>query len=231
MVLRLGLELSPFEQPEAGRAAFREELQAVDDEFLVGAVGRVAAVKNYGLYARAAAELAESRPELMARARFLLIGGGLAPEMAALTEQAKALGLGERFLLLGNRADPEGFQPGIDALMLTSVNEGTPIAILEAGACAKPVIATAVGGVPDILGEVVERSSQGFELRQRGITAASGDAQGLAAALAWVMDHPEQAAALGQGLREHVRAEYARPRLLDDLSGLYQEASGVPPRP
>ncbi len=225
VVLRLGIELAPFDRPEAGRAAFRGELKAGAGEFLVGAVGRVAAVKNYGLYVQAAAELAKARPELMARTRFLLIGGGLAPEMAALARQALALGLGERFALMGNRADPEAFQPGIDALMMTSVNEGTPIAILEAGACGKPVIATAVGGVPDLLGEVAERRPQGFDLRQRGITVASGDAPALAAALAWVMDHPEEAAALGERLREHVAAEYARPRLLDDLTRLYQEAA------
>lgn len=223
-VLPLGMDLAPFAEPGPGRAAFRAEMAVGEGEFLVGAVGRVAAVKNYGLYVAAASELAKARPDLMARTRFLLVGGGLVPEMAALAAQGQALGLGERFALLGNRSDPQAFQPGVDALMMTSVNEGTPIAILEAGACARPVIATAVGGIPDMLGEVVEQRPEGFDLRQRGITAASGDAPALAAALAWVMDHPAEAAALGQGLREYVAARHERSRLLDDLAGLYQEA-------
>jgi glycosyltransferase involved in cell wall biosynthesis len=224
VVLPLGMDLAPFVDPAPGRAAFRAEMAAGEGEFLVGAVGRVAAVKNYGLYVQAASELGKARPELAARVRFLLIGGGLAPDMAALTTQAAALGLGPRFTLLGNRADPQAFQPGIDALMMTSVNEGTPIAILEAGACAKPVITTAVGGIPDMLGEAVEQRPEGFDLRQRGITVASGDAPALAHALAWVMDHPAEAAALGTRLREYVLAHHAQERLLGDLAGLYEKA-------
>jgi glycosyltransferase involved in cell wall biosynthesis len=229
VVLPLGMDLTPYADPAPGRAAFRAELGAGEGEFLVGAVGRVAAVKNYGLYVEAASELGKARPDLAARARFLLIGGGLAPDMAALQGQAEGLGLGTRLTLLGNRADPQAFQPGIDALMMTSVNEGTPIAILEAGACARPVIATAVGGIPDMLGEVVQSHPEGFDLRQRGITVASGDASAqaisLVRALAWVMDHPAEAAALGQSLRAYVLAKHERSRLLDDLTALYQEAA------
>jgi glycosyltransferase involved in cell wall biosynthesis len=144
--------------------------------------------------------------------------------MEALRGQADSLGLGQRFVLVGNRSDPQCFQPGLDILMLTSVNEGTPIVILEAGACARPVLATAVGGVPDMLGPVAREMPGGFALRARGITAPSGDAPALAAGLAWLLDHPQEAVALGQALQDYVRAHHAKERLLDDLERLYRQA-------
>ncbi len=221
-VVPLGIDLAPFAEPAVGRAAFRAELGAADDEVLVGAVGRVAPVKNYPLFWRAAARLRELRPDLYARCRFLLIGGGPPGLMAELARQARELGLGEKAVLMGNRSDPRAFFPGLDALMLTSVNEGTPVAILEGGACGLPVVATAVGGVPDLLGPAGPRDAQGFTIRQRGLAAPSGEADALAAGLAHLLDQPDEARRLGDELRAYVWASHDKARLLADLAALYR---------
>jgi glycosyltransferase involved in cell wall biosynthesis len=228
-VVPLGIDLEPFASPEEGRRRFRAELGAGEGEVLVGAVGRVAPVKNYGLFLEAAAELRARRPELFARCRFVVVGGGPAAEMEALAARVRELGLEGKALLAGGRADPEAFFPGLDALMLTSVNEGTPVSILEGGACGLPVAATAVGGVPDILGPEV-RAGEGFAVRERGLTAASRDAAGLARGLAWLLDHPAEARRLGESLRDYVRSVHTTQRLCRDIAALYEEAAGRPPR-
>jgi len=225
-VLPLGIDLGPFADPGPGRAAFRGELGLGEGEVLAGAVGRVAPVKNYGLLLAAAAVLGQTRPDLAPCLRWALIGGGPPGEVQDLRERAVALGLEGRVLFLGNQQNPERFMAGLDALMLTSLNEGTPMVILEAGAAGTPVVATAVGGVPDLLGEPLEEHAGGFTRRQRGLTAPSGDAPALAAALAWLMDNPQEARALGQALKDYVGANHHQDRLLEELADLYAEAAG-----
>ncbi|MFH1057754.1 MAG: glycosyltransferase [Pseudomonadota bacterium] len=227
VLLPLGIPLERFGDPGPGRAAFRRELGVAEAETLVGAVGRVAAIKNYGLLLETAAALKAARPELFARTRFAVIGGGDPADLAALQAQAQALGVAERVILAGNQADPARFMPGLDVLCLTSRNEGTPMVILEAGACGVPVLATAVGGVPDLLGEVVEEAPQGYALRTRGLTAMSGDAAGLAAGLARLLEDPHPpglAASLGAALKDHVQAHYDQARLIADTGALYRAA-------
>jgi glycosyltransferase involved in cell wall biosynthesis len=98
------------------------------------------------------------------------------------------------------------------------------MAILEIGACGRPVIATAVGGVPDLLGPV-EQDMQSFTRRARGLTAPSGDAPGLAAALAWLIKNPAQGDALGGALKSYVATNHSRERLVADIEALYQAAA------
>lgn len=224
LVVPLGIDLEPFAETQAGRKRFREELGVGNGEFLVGAVGRVAPVKNYGLFLRAAAALRDRDPELFARCRFTLIGGGSEAEMKDLREQARKLGLEGRVSFLGNRSDREAFFPGLDLLLLTSNNEGTPLAILEGGACGLPVVATAVGGVPDLLGEAAQDLGGGLTLRERGITAPAGEAEALARALALLLGDGERAARLGGALKQYVRQNHAKSRLVSDIEKLFYQA-------
>lgn len=220
----LGIDLEPFAHPGPGRAEFRAELEAGDDEVLIGAVGRVAPVKNYALFVQIAAELKKTRPELYAKSRFVLIGGGPKEQLQELRQLCRELGVEDRVTLLGNRSDPEKFFPGLDMLLITSLNEGTPVAILEGGACGLPVAATAVGGVPDLLGPADGEPSGSVTPRRRGLTVASGDAPALVRAVALLLDDPSQARALGAELRSYVHAAHGKDRLVADIAALYDEA-------
>ncbi len=222
-LIPLGIDLSLFQDPAAGRRRFRQEMQAGQEEILIGAVGRLAPVKNYPLLIDTAAALRSAHPRLFQHCRFLIIGGGSARQIGELNRQAAEAGLGERLRLLGNRDDPQDFFPGLDLLLLTSHNEGTPVAILEGGACGLPVVATEVGGVADLLGAEAARQPPCFTIRQRGLSAPSGQAAALAAALAHLMDHRGQAAELGRSLRDYVMAHHGKERLIQDIDALYRE--------
>ena len=223
VLVPLGVDLAPFAQPTEGRRRFRAELDAGEVDVLVGAVGRVAPIKNYGLFLKTAAELKQSRPELFARCRFVLVGGGPPDDMAGLRDAARSLGIEGQVVFLGNRKDPEAFFPGLDILLLTSLNEGTPVAILEGGACGLPVAATRVGGVPDLLGRAISQKPGGFTLCERGLTAGSGDAFALAQGLAWLLDQRDQAHGLGLRLKSFVAANHPKGRLLSDITRLYEK--------
>lgn len=222
----LGIDLDPFRHPEEGRQRFRSELGIDPGQTLIGAVGRVAPVKNYPLMVQTAAHLKQGRPDLWSRVRLVLIGGGDSGQLEALRRLASEAGVDDRFTLLGNRPDPENFFPGLDILLLTSLNEGTPVSILEGGAVGLPVAATAVGGVADLLGGAVAEDQTGFTRRERGLTAPSGDAAALAAALGWLLDNGSQAQDLGAACKDYVWAGHDKSRLVADLSNLYRDLMG-----
>jgi len=222
VVIPLGVDTSLWDDPAPGRDAWRRRSGFREDEIVIGGVGRVAPVKNYGLMVDAAAALRDLAPEHFARCRFVLIGGGPPDMMDSLARRAKEAGLADRLSLLGPQTDPENFFPGLDLILLTSDNEGTPLSLIEGLAAGRPVVATAVGGVPDVVGPALA-PGDGFTIHERGLLAAPRDASGLARALAWLLDHPDLAARLGALGRRHVRLTYDKSRLAADLGRLYRE--------
>jgi glycosyltransferase involved in cell wall biosynthesis len=134
------------------------------------------------------------------------------------------LGIRDRVLFLGSRSDPENFYPALDIVALTSLNEGTPLSIIEGMANARPVVATLVGGVGDLLGRKVSvEGNRGFDIYERGLAVASGAGQGLAEAFAYLIEDAALRADFGQRGREFVVKSYAKERLLADMSALYDE--------
>lgn len=222
-VIPLGIDLSTYAGWRDRRSQVRAELRLNDDDVLIGIVGRVTEIKNHDLFLQAAALLKKT---VRSKVRFAIIGdGNLRRDLEA---QAKSLGLGEEVLFLGSRKDPENFYPACDIVTLTSLNEGTPLTLIEAMANARPVIATAVGGVVDLLGSPAtpaEKRDQGagYQLCERGISVASGDANGLARGLARLVEDPALRDDLGRRGLEFVSRNYAKERLLKDMAELYRE--------
>jgi len=161
-----------------------------------------------------------------AKARFVIIGDGhLRDELEA---QAKSLNLAEEVLFLGTRKDPEDFYPALDIVALTSLNEGTPLTLIEAMANARPVIATAVGGVVDLLGSTVS-GRDGYRICERGLLVESGDAEGFARGLARFVEDPALRQRISAKGPEFVAQHYSKARLLADISRLYRELTGSAP--
>jgi glycosyltransferase involved in cell wall biosynthesis len=144
-----------------------------------------------------------------APARVLVIGDGVhRPRLEAL---AGELGCAEAVSFLGYRRDVPRLVAAADAALLSSDNEGTPVALIEAAAAARPAVATAVGGVGDI---VVEGT---------GLLAPAGDPAALAARIVELAGDPGRRRAMGARARLHVSERYAADRLLADVDDLYAE--------
>lgn len=227
-VIPLGIDLSVYASWQERRSHMRRELNLSDQDVLIGIVGRVTEVKNHELFLRAAALLKKSP---LTRARFVVIGDGNL--LGQLQAQAASLGLADEVSFLGTRTDPENFYPALDIVALTSLNEGTPLTLIEAMANARPVVATRVGGVVDLLGDPVgpvgpvgpDENSDGYRLCERGVLVASGDAEGFACGLERLISDPELRSELGRIGLEFVSRNYSKERLLTDMAGLYRDLS------
>ncbi len=207
-VIPLGMDLTEFHAPPMQRHPAVE----------VGIVGRIAPIKNHDLFLRVAA----SR-DWPAAVRFVVYGDGSA--RATLEERAATLGVADRVVFAGTRPAKEIY-PSLDIVALTSLNEGTPLTIIEAMAAGLPSISTAVGGVVDLLGAVEEQVTEdgaNYDIRERGITAASNDVRGLAAGLQRLLDDVPLRERLGARGREYARVAYSKERLVADIIALYRQ--------
>jgi glycosyltransferase involved in cell wall biosynthesis len=204
-VVPLGLELARFTAARP-RTAVREACGAGPGEAVVGIVGRLVPIKDVGSFLEAATRVRETRPGT----RFAVVGDGEC--RAALEAQASALGLAGAVTFLGWRKDLEAVYAGLDVVVNSSLNEGTPVALIEAMAAGRPVVATAVGGTPDLLGGGA-----------RGRLVPAADAGALAAAILETLERPEEAAGRARAGRDYVLAHHSAERLLSDIDSLYRE--------
>jgi glycosyltransferase involved in cell wall biosynthesis len=234
-VIPLGLDTRTFDDWAARRQLLRKEWGARDEDVLVGIVGRLTEVKNHRLFLEAAALFKKRRAyeaeaagtQTTGRVRFVVVGDGhLRAELEA---HAQALGLADDVEFAGLRDDPENFYPALDVAALTSRNEGTPLTLIEAMANARACVATAVGGVVDLLGGVAEgelRRPHPWQVCERGIQVRPGDPEAFADALAHVVSDPALRQALGGRGREYVERHYSVERLVADVQQLYGRLAG-----
>ena len=144
-VIPLGLPLEQFALAARYRGELRARLSLGDDVKLVAIVGRMVPVKDHATFVAAAAILAERRSDV----HFVFIGGGeLESAVRADLERRELMG---RAHLLGWCRDLFRIYPDLDVVALSSINEGTPVALIEALAAGVPVVGTSVGGVPEVL--------------------------------------------------------------------------------
>jgi len=218
-VVPLGLDLSEF-QKLPPRGAFRREAGFGPDDFVVGIVGRIAAVKDHPLFLRSAAILARRLP----KARFAVVGGG--EGLSRLPVLARDLGIAGRVFFAGLRTVLAAIYADLDAVTLTSRNEGTPLSLIEAMAAGRAIAAADVGGVRDLLtaeweGEITSRRFFS-SARPRGLLVPPGDPEQLASALETLARDGGLGRALGQSGREYAFRYHGLRRLLDDLDRLYR---------
>ncbi len=219
-VIPLGLDLNVFSNWRDHRQPLRSELQVADDDILVGIVGRITEIKNHELFLKAAAEYKRQLADAsLPRVRFIIIGDGNLREH--LQKKSTALGLDNDVVFTGTRNDPQVFYPALDIVALTSLNEGTPLTLIEAMMNERPVVATAVGGVIDLLGPVRAAGDESFSTCDRGILVETNNAFGFAAGLASLIKDEELRSQLGRRGREFVQGIYSKDRLISDVTKLY----------
>ena len=186
-----GIDTAVFAAAEADRPAARAALGIAPDAPVVGTVGRLAEVKQQGVLIRAFAQVLPAFPA----ARLVLVGDG--PLWAELEELAGSLGLGGAVLFAGYRPNPERYLAAMDVFVLPSRAEAMPLVIPEAWAAGRPVVATRVGGIPELI-----------EDGKTGLLVEPGDVGGLAVRLRQLLADPPLARALGRAGRESARTKY-----------------------
>ncbi len=204
-VIPLGLELDRL-CGTLPRGVLRREAGIAEEAPLVGMVGRLVPIKDVPTFLRAACLVRAERPET----RFALVGDG--EERPALERLAGELGLDGAVVFLGWRHDLAPVYGDLDLVVNASRNEGTPVALIEALAASRPVVATRVGGTPDLLGE-----------DERGRLVPAGDPEALARAIVETLTQAEAARRRAQAGRDHVLARHSSQRLVRDVDALYRE--------
>jgi len=206
--IRLGFDLAPFLGiDDSQRRASREQLDVPNDTLVITTVGRLTEIKKHDLFLEMAQKVFLSRQDVL----FLIVGDGELRE--ELESMAGVLGLKAVVRFLGWRQDLSTIYAASDLFVLTSRNEGTPVALIEAMASGLPGVSTDVGGVRDVItspsvGEVVP----------------FGDAEGLARSVLSLLsdNHPERRA-MGMRARDAVSKRFTIERLVTEIVDLYAE--------
>jgi glycosyltransferase involved in cell wall biosynthesis len=213
-IVPLGIDMGPFTLSDELRKKVRGELNAAENDIIIGFVGRLTEIKNVSLLLKVAAGLRDEP-----RVKFVIVGDGNLREN--LKAESNSLGLAQKVLFLGNRIDIGEIYNALDIVALSSLNEGTPLSIIEAMGAGRAVISTAVGGVPGLLGDVIE-SVDGFAVCYRGVRVDSFETGDYIRGLNHLLENAALRAEMGTNGAEYIRSNYSRERLIADIKTLYR---------
>ncbi len=220
-VIPLGLDLAPYLTQRR-----EQELQGASrngSEAVIGLVGRLVPVKNPEMAVRVLQRLMQ-KGESERPIRLMIVGDG--ELRLGLQEWVRKAGLEEKVIFTGWQRELASLYGKLDLVILTSLNEGTPVALLEAMAAGLPFVATRVGGVLDLTvgAEQVVCGSNGqprFSLFSNGAVAEANDVEGFAAAVQYLLKDPLTMRRMGSEGRKFTTERYSLERLLRDTEKLY----------
>ena len=205
-IVEPGLDLTPMRSCRQERGALRRELGLDQAVPLVGIVGRLTPIKNHRLFLDAAVGVLAVRPDV----HFVVVGDG---EIAsAIRARAQSLGLMTHVTFTGWRYDLPRVYSDLDVLVSCSKNEGTPFTIIEAMAAGCPLVATRVGGVPDLLEDEIT-----------GLLVPSAQPEPLVAAILRLLHDPHLAGVLARSAADRAEVRFAPARFASDMDALYTE--------
>ena len=208
VVIPNGVDLDRFRAP-ADPAAVRDSLGLEPDAPLVTVVSRVTRLKGLEEFIGAAAMLAYRYP----RARFVIAGEPAPGDecyLASLRRLAARLWIGDRVVFAGLRQDVPALFGASTVVVMPSLNEAMPNALLEAMAAGAPTVATRVGGTPEAMID-----------GETGLLVAPGDATALAPAISRMLDEPGVAAGFGRAARRRIEQRFSLGRMVSDTEQLY----------
>ncbi len=209
-VIPLGLELDKFL-----KIPIRDNI--VSD---IGIIGRLVPIKNHRLFLEAAAKVIADNPKI--QLRFKIIGDG--ELRRELEDYSHKLNINRQVDFLSWQKDLVNIYSNLDVVALTSINEGTPVSLIEAMASGRVVVATDVGGVRDLLGKEIETGTKpdaDFKILERGIIVKPNDPFSFAKALFLVLKNNELRKNMGLVARNFVKIKFTKDRLIKDIERLY----------
>ncbi len=199
-----GIDTTPYSDAIARREQTRRKLGIADDEILVGGVGRLEPVKGFTYFVAMAQQLKAMGEKF----RFVLVGEGALT--VTLQQQVAEAGVSIEFL--GLRHDVPALMAALDMLVVPSINEGMGRVILEAGAAETPVVATRVGGIPDVVDD-----------GETGLLVPPRNPNALAAALLELSRSPERRRLMGATARAKIVPHYSLESMVQRIESIYEE--------
>ncbi len=206
VVISSGLVLERYNKIEVDIAGKRQELGITEDKVLVGMVGRLETVKGPEYFIKAASIIVDEFPDVA----FLVVGEGRLKYK--LESMAKESGISEKVFFAGWREDVPEILPLLDILVLPSLNEAVGRILIEAGASGIPVVATNVGGIPEIVRD-----------NQTGILVSARDAYGLAQAVISLLRDKQKRQSLAEAAKNWIDDKFSVYKMVEEISNLYSE--------
>ncbi len=209
VVIPNGIDAVEFKKQAADHEGVCREFGFPPDALVVIHVGNLRPVKGHRYLLAAARQVVDQEP----RARFLLVGTG--PLAGQLQGEARGLGLDGYVTFAGFRADATALLGGADLFVLSSLDEGLPVSLLEAMALGRPAVATRVGGIPEVVlpGETA-------------VLVDPMDAAALAAGMLDLLRDPERRGRMGAAARGHVSEQYGMARMVAAVEDVYGQVTG-----
>ena len=215
-VIPLGFDLEKFNQDsQKKRADFRKEFSLLDDQIAIGIIGRLTAIKNHKLFLYAIKEVVSRADKCIS---VFIIGDG--EEKEKLIELTKDLGLSYSTINKKNidatvhftswRSDMDTVYAGLDIVGLSSLNEGTPVTLIEAQASKKPIVSTDVGGIKDIV-----------QHNETALLSQSGDYNQMAENILRLISDADFRRKMGRNGKKNVEDRFSYKRLVNDVRNLY----------
>src|SRR5712692_3676234 len=206
VTIHSGIDLAYFRSVHVDPAVKRKELGLPPDGAIVGTVGRLVPIKGLEWLLKAAPRVLAEFPQ----ACFVIIGEG--PLLGELKELTSRLGIGLRVMFLGAREDVPECLATLDLFVLPSLNEGMGRVLLEAMAVGCPVVATRVGGIPDIVADGTN-----------GLLVPPRDERARGEAILTLLRDRSRRAAYGEAARRHVDGRFDIETMVRNIERLYDE--------
>jgi len=209
-VIYNGIDLSPFPNRVNGHLSVRQEMGVAEDDFVILQVARLDYLKDHATAIRTLAQVLLRCP----RARLVLVGEG--PELQTIQDLVRQHHVESSVRLLGLRKDVPRLLPAADLFLLTSISEGIPLTVIEAMAAGLPVVATRVGGLP----EVVEEGNS-------GLLAPAGNDAALAEKIVQLAEDRQRRQEMGRCGRQTALERFSEKQMHAQYERLYQEMLGA----
>ena len=202
-IVRNGIDLRPFDNATPSL----REISPTDNAPIVGLIGRLATEKGVDIFLRAAARVLAELPAT----KFVVIGEG--PDREQLELLIDELQIRKNVFMLGRRDDMPGVYASLDIMVSASRHEGLPMAILEGMASSRPVVATAVGAVPDVIAD-----------GRTGVLVPSENVEALAAKIVTLLNDRTHRDSLGVAAKKLIEEEFSAARMTADYLHIYDQA-------
>ena len=203
-MIPLGFDLSSFVGSSTDSLKVKQQFQLPINKYMVGIVGRLVPIKNHTLFLRIVQNISRIRQDV----HFVIVGDGECS--LSIKEQIQKMGIEGYCSILGWQKELKPIYDILDIVCLTSLNEGTPVSLIEAQACGKVVISTDVGSVRDIV----------FSGKNGHIVSLNDEA-GFTHHLLTLLDDPEMRQKMGEYGRKFVFNNFGKENLLRDIDTLY----------